>query len=159
MKTWTTECEANPFIRRKSRRERGTRHEHGKGSDILWWSGWTVRWLRSAIGRTMKAHALKIRPVSQHVSFQRGLFFIEKAVQSLFDVLPKWVACPVTVCHYYLFSFSYSISSTAYVCTAPTAFLCAVAEGSILFDVPISRFPFITNHPPLNSRWSEGAWR
>lgn len=104
-------------------------------------------------------HTQRISSVSQHVSFHRAVLFIEKAVQKLLDVLPEWVACLVTVCHYYSFSSFPSNSSTAYVCTAPTASLCAVAEGSILFDVPISKFPFITNHPPSSSRWSEGAWR
>ena len=28
-----------------------------------------------------------------------------------------------------------------------------------LFDVPKSRFPFITNHSPFNLPWREGAWR
>ena len=39
------------------------------------------------------------------------------------------------------------VFSKAYVCTAPTATPCAVAEGLSSFDVPISRLPLITNHP------------
>ena len=37
------------------------------------------------------------------------------------------------------------------MCTAPTAPPCAAAEGLSSFDVPISKLPFITNHPPFDT--------
>ena len=53
----------------------------------------------------------------------------------------------------------HSISSKAFMCTAPTASPCAVAEGISFFDMPISKLPFITNHPAFRILWREGAWR
>ncbi len=70
-------------------------------------------------------------------------------------------SCPSSVC---LISLLHALlpdpfSSKAYVCTAPTACLCAVAEGLSSFYVPKLKSPFITNHPPFDVLWSEGAWR
>ena len=93
-----------------------------------------------------------------HMSFHRRLLSIREAVGSHPHVLRKRVVRPVTVYSYYSLLLS-SFSSTAHVCTAPTALLCAVAEGLSSFDVPISKFPFITNHFHFRLLWSECVWR
>lgn len=94
---------------------------------------------------------MKFQPISKHMSFHCAWLSIRKIMPR---VLPKRIIRPVFVyCFCSVLScsiLSYLFSFKAYVCTAPTAFPCAVAEGLSFFDVPIWKVPFITNHSPFN---------